>query len=100
MLEDIKLLLNITDNSKDNLLNKLLTKSQNTVFEYCNNTFVDGTPQGVEDLIVELAIIRYNKLGSEGLQSESYSGISQTFNQDIPQDIKSELNKYRRLKTL
>lgn len=103
MLDDIKLLLSISDTSKDSLLTKLLNKAQQQALDYCNTSvsnYIDGLPTGLQDIIIELAIIRYNKLGSEGLQSESYSGISQSFIADIPADIKQQLNSYRHLKTL
>lgn len=97
MLENIKLLLNIMDNSKDNLLGYLISNVKQKILSYTNQTEI--LPQ-MEYLVEELVVLRYNKLGSEGLQSESFSGVSQTFNQDIPQDIKSQLNQFRRLKTL
>ena len=97
MLENIKLLLNIQDNSKDNLLNYLISNIKQKILSYTNQ--IEILPQ-MEYIVEELVVLRYNKLGSEGLQSESFSGISQTFNQDIPQDIKSQLNQFRRLKTL
>ncbi|WP_051931538.1 phage head-tail connector protein [Clostridium sp. KNHs214] len=97
MLENIKLLLNIQDNSKDNLLSYLISNAKQKILSYTNQTEI--LPQ-MQYLVDELVILRYNKLGSEGLQSESYSGISQTFNQDIPADIKSQLNQFRRLRTL
>lgn len=97
MLENIKLLLNIQDNSKDNLLNYLISNVKQKILTYTNQTEILPS---MEYIVDELVILRYNKLGSEGLQSESYSGISQTFNQDIPSDIKSQLNQFRRLKTL
>lgn len=97
MLENIKLLLNIQDNSKDNLLSYLISNAKQKILTYTNQTEILPS---MEYIVDELVILRYNKLGSEGLQSESFSGVSQTFNQDIPQDIKSQLNQFRRLKTL
>jgi len=97
MLENIKLVLDIDNVLKDKLLIYLIKSESTKVMTYTNNLVI--LPE-MESLVEELVIIRYNKLGSEGLQSESYSGISQTFIQDIPEAIKSQLNKYRRLKTI
>jgi len=97
MLENIKLLLGITDASKDSLITLLISKSTQQVLSYCN---LLELPLTMESIVEELVIIRYNKLGSEGLQAESYSGISQTFLSDIPLDIKTQLNAYRKLKTI
>lgn len=97
MLENIKILLNIIDYSQDGLLTYLINTTQRKALDYTNQ------PElliAMQSIVEEWVVIRYNKLGSEGLQSESYSGISQTFLSDIPNDIKAQLNKYRRLKTL
>lgn len=97
MLENIKLLLGINDNIKDIQITYLINTAKRKALDYCN---ILELPLAMESIIEELVVIRYNKLGSEGLQSESYSGISQTFLSDIPSDIKQQLNAYRRLKTL
>lgn len=97
MLENIKLLLDINDSSKDNKLAYLITIAERKILDYTNQPILLAQ---MESIVEELVIVRYNKLGSEGLQSESFSGVSQTFTTDIPQDIKNQLNMYRRLKTL
>jgi len=97
MLENIKLLLGITDDIKDNQLNYLINITERKVLDYCN---ILEVPLEAESIVEELVVIRYNKLGVEGIQSESYSGISKTFISDIPSDIKTQLNAYRRLKTI
>ncbi|WP_443660439.1 phage head-tail connector protein [Clostridium algidicarnis] len=50
----------------------------------------------LSEYIVDLAIIRYNRLNTEGLQSESYSGVSNAFLNDIPEDIKKALRSHRK----
>ena len=66
---------------------KKFTKRNNKTIETELNTFV-----------IDLAISYYNKRGAEGLQSQSYSGASEIYTNDIPDDIKTCLVTYRRFK--
>lgn len=65
--------------------------------ELCN---VEAIPDEASSLIVEMAVMRYNRLGSEGLASQGYSGASESFINGLPDDLLRRLGKYRRLKTL
>lgn len=76
MLEKLKLMLNIKDNSKDDLLTILLAQATNKVNLATNSTTL---PTQLEWIVVEMAIRRYNKLGSEGVASESVDGISKSY---------------------
>ena len=46
----------------------------------------------------ELAVIYYNRLGSEGESSRSEGGVSVSYSTDIPESIKNRLLSFRRLK--
>jgi len=46
-------------------------------------------------LVRQIAVIRINQLGSEGVASEGYSGISQTFMTDLPAELLREINSLR-----
>jgi hypothetical protein len=39
-------------------------------------------------------------MGSEGLASQGYSGVSESYINDYPADIKAILNRKRRLKVI
>jgi len=92
-LEKIKLLLGITSNAKDNLLNLLISQTDDFVVDYTNQKVEDISP----NLIEEIVVYRFNILGSEGLNSESYSGMSFNYNQDLPSHIYKQLNKFRKV---
>lgn len=97
MIEKIKIALqmSITDISKDGLLNLMIEDVQEFILNYCN---IKELPGRAESLIRRIVVIRYNILGSEGLSSESYSGISQSFIDGLPKDIKQELGAIRKVK--
>lgn len=94
MLEKLKTLLNVYD--KDPLLRILLDQSVEETINYTHNYNIDN----LENVIINIAIWKYNRLGSEGLNSENYSGVSFNYNADYPDSIKKQLQSYRRIKTL
>ena len=93
MLTNIKLLLNITDNSKDSLLQVLINSAINEVLNYTHNE------NAIEDLgatIIDMVVFKYNRLKTEGVDSESYSGVSFNYSADYPEAIMRSLRAYRK----
>ena len=96
MLEKIKLCL--TNNTyTDDLINLFIDDTTKEVKIYCNREDIDTE---LESVIRRIVIIKLNRMNSEGLSSQSYSGVSESFIDGYPQDIVSILNRKRKLKTL
>jgi len=81
----------------DTLLEQLLEDSQEEILDYCNRDVLLTKMEGLQR---ELAIIYYNRRGSEGESSRSEGGVSVSYSTEIPESIKSRLNAYRRLKVV
>ena len=47
--------------------------------------------------VVSLSVIAVNRIGTEGISSESYSGVSTSYLDDVPSRIAIILNANRRL---
>lgn len=94
-LERLKLRLNITDTSQDALLEGILEDVEADILAYTNRS--ELLP-AMNSLQIKVAIIEYNKQGSEGMASDSQGGKSQSWIDGLPQDIKSTLTAFRRLK--
>ena len=94
-LEKLKIRLGIRDNSEDDLLNMLLEDAEGEILDFCNR---DILPDKAQVLQRELAITYYNRIGSEGEASRSEGGVSVSYSADIPENIKSRLLAFRRLK--
>ena len=47
--------------------------------------------------VVSLSVITVNRIGTEGLASEGYSGVSTSYLDDVPPRVASILNANRRL---
>lgn len=93
MLDDIKLLLGLTDDSKDELLELLIKQATNEAKEYIG---VDKLTAGMKVTVGKMVIYNYNRLGTEGLDSESYSGVSFNYSSDYPISILRELDTAKR----
>lgn len=96
ILQSLKLRPGIS-NFSDELLKDLISDSFNDVADYIKLKDGDEMPLGCISIIKELVVIKINKLGSEGISSESHEGISQSFIEGIPSGIKMKLRRYRKL---
>lgn len=97
MLERIKLLLNIADESKDALLEELIDNAEEFALNYTNNTAAMTSLTGT---IIAMVIYDYNRMGTEGLTSENYSGVSFGYTAGYSDDIMKQLKKFRKVKTI
>ena len=96
MLDKIKVCL--TNNTyTDDLINLFIEDTITEIKVYCNREDIDTE---LESVIRRIVIIKLNKINAEGLSSQSFSGVSESFIDGYPQDIVSILNRKRKLKTL
>lgn len=95
ILDRVKLRMGISDDSKDALLSEIIADVKEYVAEYCNRSGVDDIPETLNSAIVKMAIIDYNRLGTEGLTSEGYTGVSYSYEPNYPDDIRRQLNHER-----
>lgn len=95
-LELLKLELG-ADETQDPLLQRYIDKAINKVMNFTkrDKAYVE---KELQNQVIDLAIILYNRKGTEGLKSQSYSGVSETYVEDIPNDIKRDLYAHRLLK--
>ena len=90
MVEEIKILLGSTANNySDAQIGICLKMALAEVQAYCNREL----DYELEMCAERLAIIKLNRLNTEGLASQSYSGVSESYEDDIPADILRILNR-------
>jgi hypothetical protein len=85
----------IVNNYQDKLLTQILEDAEAEILDHTNRTVL--LPK-MEPLQRELAIIYYNRIGSEGVTSQSQGGVSVSYSTDIPEDIRKRIQQYVRLK--
>lgn len=92
-LEKVKLLLGISGNEKDGLLATLLEDAQRKVKRH---TREQELCEDSLDVAVELTILRYNSIGSEGVASEGVNGVSMSYDKDAERKLLTSLNSIAR----
>lgn len=97
MIEEIKLLLGeAAANYSDAQISLCYRMALAEVEEYCNRS-ADST---LELMAERIATIKLNRLNTEGLAAQSYSGVSETYTDGLPADIVEVLNRKRKIKVV
>ena len=97
MIEEIKILLgDAAGNYSDALIGLCAKQALAEVEAYCNRT----ADYELEIVAQRIAIIKLNRMNTEGLASQSYSGVSESYIDGYPQDILSILNRKRKIKVV
>lgn len=97
MLEDLKILLgDSATNYSDALIALCLKQALKEVEAYCNRA-VDAE---LEAVALKIAIIKLNRVNTEGVLSQSYSGVSETYIDGYPAEILAVLNRKRKIKVI
>lgn len=98
ILENVKELLGNPKNIDDKL-NVIIELTQKRLG---NLLSVKEVPEELEYIVIEVSVIRFNRIGSEGVSSHSVEGESVSFNDDdfdsYDKDIRSWLNNQSDLK--
>ena len=83
-------------NFSDAQINLAYKQALTEVEAYCNRE------ADIElDMIADrLAIIKLNRMNTEGLSGQSFSGVSESYIDGYPADIKAILDRKRRIKLL
>lgn len=97
MLEHIKIRLgDAAANYKDELINLYIEDAKSEVQSYCNRELDEELNSCVEKIVV----IKLNRINTEGLASQSYSGSSESYIDGYPADILAVLNRKRKIKVV
>lgn len=97
MLEDIKIMLgDAAANFSDGVIALCAKQALAEVEAYCNRS----ADTELEMIAERIAIIKLNRMNTEGLSSQSYSGVSESYIDGYPADILAVLNRKRKLKVI
>lgn len=96
MLEKLKLVLGIAEPSQDELLKLIL---EQTSARLCLKLSQENVPPELEYIVLEVAIRRFNRIGSEGVASHSVEGESLSFESNLFSDFEEDIQAWRNLKS-
>ena len=97
MIDEIKILLgDIANNYTDSQISLYYKLAAAEVEEYCRRELDDVLKLMAE----QIAVIKLNRVNTEGLASQGYSGVSESYIDGYPAEIQAVLNRKRKIKTL
>lgn len=97
MIEEIKILLgDAASNFTDAQIGLCLKMALAEVEAYCRREL----DYELEMVAEKIAILKLNRLGSEGLASQSFSGVSESYIDGYPADIQAVLNRKRKIRVV
>lgn len=89
VLTQIKLITGKTDEA---LINLLIDKTKQEVVMYCKTDYVDA----MDNVVADIVCYKLNTLGTDGISSQSYNGVSESYASDYPIYIKNQFNVFRK----
>lgn len=97
MLEELKIMLgDRASNFTEEQMGLCLKKALAEVEAYCKRDL----DYELENVALDIAIIKLNRINSEGIASYSASGVSESYINGYPVEIQQILNRKRKLKVL
>lgn len=97
MIENIKAMLgDAAANYPDKLIELYFDISSREIKAYCGRK-LDAELKAIAERIT---VIKLNRINTEGLSSQSYSGVSESYIDGYPEDIMMVLRKKRKLRLL
>ena len=95
MIEEIKILLgDAADSFTDAQIALALKIAIAEVEQYCNRE----ADTALELIAEKIALIKLNRINTEGLASQAFSGISESYIDGYPAEIQAVLNRKRKIK--
>ena len=91
LLNRVKVLLGITNNDNEELLREIIEITKSKILSYINS---NELPKELEFVLVELAIKRFNRIGSEGFTSETVDGKTMSYEESEFEGYKKYLDDY------
>jgi hypothetical protein len=97
MVEEIKIMLGeAAANYTDEQIGLAAKRALAEVEGYCGRT----ADYELEAVACDIAIIKLNRINTEGLSGQSYSGVSENYIDGYPKEILMVLNRKRKIKVV
>ena len=92
-LDNIKLLLSLAnDDSQDEILEVLLNNAVDTIKVYLG---IDNVPRELEFVAEQMTVIKFRRLGAEGIETEKIDVLSTKYEKDDIAPFKEILAMYK-----
>ena len=91
-LDNLKILLSLEDDTQDEILAILLMNASKMICVYLG---IDELPSTLEFVAEDMAVMKYRKLGAEGVRQEKIDVLSTTYVTNDLNPFKDILNQYK-----
>ena len=91
MLDEIKIILGITDDALDSQLNIIVANTTSRLKMLLGGLDV---PESLHYVVTEVSVKRFNRIGSEGLASHTVEGESLSFTDDDFAEFAGDIQAY------
>lgn len=97
MLDKIKMLMGDAAAAyTDAQIETVIEMAQQEAAAYCNRAVDDD----LRMIALKMAVVRLNRMNTEGLAGQAFSGVNETYIDGYPADIMILLNRKRKVKLL
>lgn len=79
----------------DELIESLIDNAKQFAKTYTGQKYID---EKFDSIITRIVLEDYNKLGAEGIQSQSVAGASESYNDDYSEQIYRQLKRFRKVR--
>lgn len=83
---------------KDGLLENLVDDSIHELKDLLNYEETDELPTALCGAVKELTLMRFHRMGAEGLSSVSRSGVSENYSDELPMKLRRRIYRYRKMR--
>lgn len=81
----------------DEYLTLLLEQAEAEALAYTRR---DALPDGLQPVVPRMALVMVNRTGGEGVATQGYSGVTDSYLDGWPAEIEAVLRRYRKLVVL
>nr|UVN08379.1 MAG: protein of unknown function DUF3199 [Bacteriophage sp.] len=92
VIDNVKILQNIKDDKKDDILDILYDLVIDEIKEIVGDIVIESK---LQSLVLKMLNFKYSRQGTETLASYNYSGVSETFLEGYPEDIRQSLERLK-----
>lgn len=85
----------LPETAAEPVLESFIALAEQDILNYTNRTEL---PENLEMLSVQMAVVKYNRRGTEGESNRTEGVMSRTFVDDYPKEIKDQLNAARKVR--
>lgn len=83
---------------KGELIGVLVDDCIHELKDLLNYEETDELPEVLSGAVKELVLMKFHRMGAEGLSSVSRSGVSENYSDELPEKLRRRIYRYRKMR--